>query len=261
MDAIIQFLTGGTDLSIWGFAALSGISFLGSFVTAALGLGGGILVLATMAVFLPPLALIPLHGVVQLGSNVGRTALMARDVLYKVVPHFAAGTAIGSAIGANMFVALPIGVLQLALAVFVLYATWAQRFKVAKPGPAKFGALGLVSGFVTMFVGGSGPLIAPFASAIGDHRKQVVATHAALMSIQHVFKLAAFGFLGFAFGPYIPFLACMLVLGFAGTWTGRHVLNRLPERTFRIGLQIILTLLSIRLLYAAAESLLGPAAG
>ena len=65
--------------------------------------------LATMAVFLPPVALIPLHGVVQLGSNVGRTALMRRHVLYKVLPHFAVGTVAGSAIGANMFVALPVG--------------------------------------------------------------------------------------------------------------------------------------------------------
>jgi uncharacterized membrane protein YfcA len=256
LDDVIAFLIAGTDLTFVGFLTLSGVSFLGSFVTAALGLGGGVLVLASMAVFLPPVALIPLHGVVQLGSNVGRTALMTSHVLYKVLPHFAVGTVIGSAIGANMFVALPVGVLQLALALFVLYATWAQRFKVSRPGPAKFGVLGLVSGFVTMFVGGSGPLIAPFASAVGDDKKIVVATHAALMSMQHIVKLAAFGFLGFAFGPYIPFLAGALALGFAGTWAGRHVLNRLPERAFRIGLQIILTLLAARLLYAAAVSLL-----
>lgn len=256
MDALIEILIKGTDLSSLGVLVLFGVSFLGSFVTAALGLGGGILVLATMAVFLPPVALIPLHGVVQLGSNVGRTALMRRHVLYKVLPHFAVGTVAGSAIGANMFVALPVGVLQLALAVFVLYATWAQRFKVSKPGAWKFGGLGLVSGFVTMFVGGSGPLIAPFASAVGEDKKIVVATHAALMSMQHIVKLAAFGFIGFAFAPYIPFLAGALALGFAGTWGGRLVLNRLPERAFHIGLQIILTLLAARLIYAAAVSLL-----
>jgi uncharacterized membrane protein YfcA len=256
LDTVIEIFIKGTDLSMIGFLTLFGVSFLGSFVTAALGLGGGVLVLATMAVFLPPVALIPLHGVVQLGSNVGRTALMTRHVITRVLPHFAVGTAAGSAIGANMFVALPVGVLQMALAVFVLYATWAQRFKVSKPGPVKFGLLGLISGFVTMFVGGSGPLIAPFANAVGEDKQKVVATHAALMSMQHIVKLAAFGFIGFAFGPYIPFLVGALVLGFTGTWAGRHVLNRLPERSFRIGLQIILTLLAVRLVYAAVESLL-----
>jgi len=213
-------------------------------------------VLASMALFLPPIALIPLHGVIQLGSNVGRTVLMSGDVIYRVLPHFAVGTLLGSAIGANMFVALPTGVLQIVLALFVLYATWAQRFRIAKPGPGKFGARGLVSGFVTMFVGGSGPLIAPFANAVGDDKKKVVATHAALMSIQHIFKLGAFSILGFAFGPYIPFLVAALVFGFAGTWTGRHVLNRLSERIFRIGLQIILTILAARLIYTAAVSLM-----
>ena len=49
--------------------ALMGISFLGSFITAAFGIGGGVVVLAVLATLLPPAALIPVHGVVQFGSN------------------------------------------------------------------------------------------------------------------------------------------------------------------------------------------------
>ena len=42
MDALIEILIKGTDLSSLGVLVLFGVSFLGSFVTAALGLGGGI---------------------------------------------------------------------------------------------------------------------------------------------------------------------------------------------------------------------------
>jgi hypothetical protein len=45
------------------------VSFAGSFITAAFGIGGGIAFLADCAVLLPPAAIIPIHGVVQLGSN------------------------------------------------------------------------------------------------------------------------------------------------------------------------------------------------
>ena len=118
-----------------------------------------------------------------------------------------------------------------------------------------FFAVGTVGAFATMFVGATGPLVAPFAAAANKDRQGVVATHAILMTIQHSLKVVAFGFLGFAFGPYIPLLIGLIACGFAGTWTGRHILNRLPEKAFRIGLKTILTLLALRLLYGALADL------
>lgn len=85
----------------------------------------------------------------------------------------------------------------------------------------------------------------------------MVATHAALMSIQHGLKIVAFGMVGFAFGPYLPLLAGLLGFGFAGTYLGRRVLHRLPERAFRIGLKAILTAIALRLLYGAISASFG----
>ena len=47
-------------------------SFVASFITAAFGIGGGALLLAFMATLVPTAALIPVHGVIQLGSNAGQ---------------------------------------------------------------------------------------------------------------------------------------------------------------------------------------------
>ncbi len=257
MAELADFAVAGTGLGPWDFILLCGISFLGSFITAALGLGGGMLMITTMALFLPPAALIPLHGVVQLGSNLGRTALLVRHVLYPIVPAFLAGTVLGAALGGQLVVSLPTPLLQAILAGFVLYATWAPKFQASAPGKRAFFGVGAVGTFATMFVGATGPLIAPFAAAACEERRQVVATHAMLMTIQHGFKILAFGLLGFAFGPYVPLLAGLLAFGFAGTWAGRLVLDRLPERVFRIGLKAILTLLALRLLYGAADPFMG----
>ena len=109
----------GTGLGPWDFILLCGTSFLGSFITAGLDLGGGVPVFATMALYLTPAALIPLHGVVQLGSNLGRTALLARHVLFPIVPAFLAGTVLGAAGGGQLVVTLPVPVLQAILALFV----------------------------------------------------------------------------------------------------------------------------------------------
>ena len=257
MDALIGLLLEGTGLALWNFLLLCGVSFLGSFIAAAMGLGGGGLVLATMALFLPPAVLIPVHGTVQLGSNLGRAALLRSDILTGIVPAFLIGTMLGAAIGVQFVIALPIALLQGVLAAFILYSTWAPKFRARRPGKKTFFGVGAVGAFVTMFVGATGPLIAPFAAAASDRRQQVVATHAALMTIQHGLKIVAFGAVGFAFGPYLPLLAGLLGCGFAGTYTGRHLLNRLPERAFRIGLKAILTAIALRLLYGAASGYLG----
>ncbi len=95
----------------------------------------------------------------------------------------------------------------------------------------------------------TGPWIAPFVAAASAERRQVVATHAMLMSVQHGVKVVAFGILGFAFGPYVPLLIGLLAFGFLGTFVGGRVLARLPEQVFRNGLRIILTLLAARLFY------------
>ena len=254
MESIVAFLVEGTTLTIAGFSALCGISFIGSFVAASLGLGGGLLVLAAMTLFLPPTVLIPIHAVVQIGSNGFRAFLMRRDILYSVIPAFVIGTLIGSYIGGKTLFALEIWVLQAILGVFVLYATWVPKFKSSNPGPAKFFGCGVFGGFATMFVGGTGPLVAPFVNAACKERQQVVSTHASLMTFQHLFKVILFGVLGFSFGPYIPLLVGLVSFGVCGTIVGKKVLDKLPEKVFRIGLQTILTLLAARLLYAAATT-------
>ena len=252
LDSIDQFLTQGTELTLLVFAGLCLLSFVGSLIAASLGLGGGLLVLATMTLVLPPAVLIPIHGVVQIGSNGFRALIMPRHVKYAIVPAFMVGTLIGAAVGGKMVVSLDVWVLQAVLGLFVLYATWAPKFRSSDPGPAKFFGVGVVGGFGTMFVGGTGPLVAPFVNAACGERQQVVATHATLMTFQHLFKVIAFGLLGFAFGPYIPLLVGLLLFGALGTLAGRNILNRLPEHVFRIGLRTILTLLATRLLYEAA---------
>ncbi|MFM1816050.1 MAG: hypothetical protein RLZ98_2745 [Pseudomonadota bacterium] len=253
----MDLLIGGSGLSPLAFFVLCAVSFLGSFIAAALGLGGGVLVLATMAVVLPPTVLIPVHGVVQLGSNFGRAMLMAKHVLYRFLPAFLIGAVLGAAVGAKVVFALPKWLLLGILGCFVLYATWAPGFKSRKPGHWTFGIVGLLSTFASMFIGGSGPLIAPFVNAAAETRQQVVSTHAMLMTLQHGFKVVAFGIVGFAFGPYLPLLIGLLVFGFIGTWVGKQVLNRLPEQAFRNGLKAVLTILALKLLYDAARAFPG----
>ena len=75
-------------------------SLVTSFISAAFGIGGGFTLIALLALLLPPAALVPIHGIVQFGSNAGRVCIMLKDVVWRPVLPFVIGTVIGAGLGA-----------------------------------------------------------------------------------------------------------------------------------------------------------------
>lgn len=252
---MVELLIAGTGLSVTGFVILCAVSFLGSLIAGALGLGGGVLVLATMANLLTPAALIPIHGVVQLGSNFSRAIMSWRQTLFAIVPPFLIGTLIGVAIGAQFIVALPKYLLQIIIALFILTSTWLPNLQSKSASKVKFFFVGIVTTIVTMFVGGTGVLVGSFVAPACPERHQFVSTHSVVMTIQHGLKIVTFALLGFAFGPYVPLLIGLVSFSFIGSYAGKFLLNRLPERLFRVALKWTLTVLALQLLYSALEGL------
>ena len=143
------------------------------------------------------------------------------------------------------------------LGVFILYAVWGPKLRRTRIGHRAFAVVGLVTTFLTMFVGGTGPFLAAFVNPERFGKDGTVATHGACMTFQHGFKALVFGALGFAFAPWLFLLAAMILAGFLGTLAGRAVLVRLPERTFKIIFRVALTLLALRLLYSAVVEMTG----
>ena len=84
-----------------------------SFITSAFGIGGGAVLLGLLAVKLPPVALLPIHGIVQIGSNLGRTIIFFKDIKKETLIPFTIGTIIGSIIGGSFFIQLDAWLLQL----------------------------------------------------------------------------------------------------------------------------------------------------
>lgn len=221
---------------------------LTSLMTASLGAGGGVLLLGVMAQILPPQLVIPLHGVVQLGSNAGRAAMSFRHIDVKLIMGFLPGAVVGALIGSFVLVALPIALMYLSIAGFILYLCWGPplpRLVMGRWGPL---AIGFVTTFLTLFVGATGPLIGAFLKQVFVERFTVVATFAAAMSLQHICKLVVFTGSGFDLIPWLPLLLAMISGGTIGTWLGLYVLKRLPDHHFKRILNWILTLLALRLI-------------
>jgi len=244
---------GTPDVGPLLFLGLTAASFATAFVGVFTGTAGGVILLGVMAMVMPPAALIPVHTVVMLGAGITRTMLMWRYVMRATVLPFLLGSVIGAAAGANVFVTLSTAWLQFILGAFILLVTWLPNLGRIGAERGRFAFLGFGTTFLGVFVSATGSLLAPFVASATPDRQVCVATMGALMTIAHIAKLVAFGFIGFAIGSFVPLIAAMIAAGAVGNWLGEIALLATPERRFRMIFQIVLTLLGLRLLWGAAR--------
>lgn len=230
--------------------ALVALSFLTSLITATFSLGGGSLLISAMALVFPPAVVVPVHGCIQLGSNAGRALVQRQHIQWQFILWLALGAALGSVLGGGFANLLPEKWFTAAIGGFVLVTTWLPAPKAIATSPALQFAGGAVVSALGMVVGAAGPLVAAFMRGIPD-RRQLVATHAMLMTFQHVFKVAVFVAMGFAFRQYLLLMLLMVASGFAGTATGSRLLTRVPEQVFRLGFRILLSLVALGLIWRA----------
>jgi len=202
-------------------------------------------------------ALIPVHGVVQLGSNVGRAFVQRANIDWRTMIVFGLGSLIGAAIGALVVVSLPESLLKIGLALFLTWAVFAPKPKFSARGSdALILGGGVVATFASMFFGATGPITMAFLATRGLFKHALVATFASSMVLQHGFKIAAFGTLGFNFVPWLPLVVAIIAFGFLGTVFGSRILDRMPDRWFLNGFRAVMLLLALNLLWQGIRAAL-----
>lgn len=241
------------QLSLFASLALIFSAAITSAVTASMGVGGGVLLLAIMAMLVPTAAIIPVHGMVQLGSNVHRFLMTLKHVDWRLLLAFTPGALLGAWLASLFLVELPTSVLQLTIAAFILFLCWGPKIPARALGRVgTFMAAGF-STFLTMFVGATGPLVAAFVKQQqADDRFKTVANFAACMTLQHLTKALVFGAAGFVFQQWIVLILLMITSGAIGTWVGLHLLTRMSNRHFTLVFNLLLTLLALHLIWQAA---------
>lgn len=227
-----------------------------SFVSAAMGIGGGLLLLIIMANVMPLGALIPVHGLVQLGSNVNRMVMTRQHIQMSIVGYFAIGACIAAISASFVIVQLPLSLIEFAIGIFVLAMVWGVKpQKRDLPRPLRILAGGITT-FLSMFIGATGPLVASIIHSQRADKHQIVATFSTCMTMQHGLKMLVFGVVGFTFLPWIPLVVAMIVSGTIGTWLGLKLLNRFSASNFEWAFKGIMTVLALKTLSSGVQSLL-----
>ena len=84
------------------------VSFFTAMITSIAGAGGGTILLAYMLQFINPLVAIPIHGTVQLTSNITRAFLFRKYLVWKLILPFCFFLPLGVFVGLIIYLLLKI---------------------------------------------------------------------------------------------------------------------------------------------------------
>ena len=237
-------------------------AFATSIISGIIGMGGGILLLATMLSFLSHAETIPAHGAVQLVSNGTRLLVFLRHIDVRTVLRFAAGALPGSIIGGLLLVWLRKDHIdstepyfKIAIGLYVLITTFRPIAKrpasneSAAPRISTFPLLGGLAGVLGLTIGAIGPLIAPAFLHAGFVKERMIATKAVCQMIIHLLKVPIFlasGLVDYTkLGQLIVVMSLMVI---PGTLIGKKILKRVDERAFVILFKLAMLLAGLKVL-------------
>ena len=237
-------------------------AFITSSISAVLGMGGGIILLGIMAILIPEgYMVIALHGIIQLVSNATRTFVFRSYLIQNLIKEFFIGAIIGLTFSGLIIYLLVLGFdvqsakelkvdfLKPVIGIFILWYLYLKGPKKKKDSKT-FSKVGLISGFSTVFIGATGPLIAPFFINDKFSKENIIANKAACQVISHLGKipLLIFFFKMDYFAEskvLIPLIIAVLI----GTNLGKHILQFIPENIFKKVFKILLTVISLKLIF------------
>ena len=224
------------------------ITFFTSTIAGIVGVGGGMMLIVILPSFLPLNALIPIHGLTQVSSNVSRAIFRYKDVQYEVIPKFLLGSAIGIGMFAAVLNLISLEYVPLFIGVYILLSLWSEKFNEKIKRYESYFLAGFFQTGLSMVVGATGPLTMTLLFKDYEDKNKVVATGAALMSITHILKVFVFMYFGFVFFDYIGVIVAMIIGAVSGSWVATKLRDEIDCKRFTIILKVLLSALAIQVI-------------
>lgn len=219
-----------------------------SALTAITGVGGGMILIGLMPLFVPAVAIVPVHGVTQLVSNGTRAWFGRKEINYQFFGQFVAGSLVGLLVFGVLIRFVHLSLIPLFIGIYILLITWSDTFNQAIRRFESFFLVGLLQTGLGVFVGTPGPLNIAVLNKHYEDNHVVVSTGALLMTVVHFAKLLVYISMGFAFSDYWQLLLMMIVMATLGSWLGTKLRHKINVVWLKKSLPWVLTILAVQLI-------------
>ena len=230
---MLQILLADAGISFPVLVLMMALAFLTAVFHSVSGLAGALLLVILLTPLVGLKTAVPIVAVAVAISNVTRLWVFHKELLIPIFTAILVTALPGMVIGALLFVYMPVQVIAICFAAFLLLSIPGRRMfekRGVKIGRNGFFAVGPVYGLVSGVTMGAGLILAPFFLGAGMVRGQIVAMTAAIGIVLNVTKTIVFGA-----SPLLNWqlFAIGVVLGVCtmpGAYVGRWILQRTSVR-------------------------------
>jgi len=230
--------------------------FLAAFASEVIGTMAGF---GSSTVFLPlallfvdfQIALV-LVAFLHIFGNIGRISFFRHGLDKALIIKFGIPSVILTIIGALLVSHIPQDILKGLLGIFLIayasYSLWKENFSVS---PTTTNAIigGGLSGFLAGLIGTGGALRGAFLTGFKLSKEKYIATAAAIALAVDLTRIPVYISEGFLKSEYYWYLPILLVIAFAGSFTGKIIVKRIPQKQFRKFVLIAIFLIGIKFVY------------
>jgi len=220
-------------------------------MTSIAGAGGGTVLLASMLQFMNPSEAIPVHGVIQLSSNIARVWLLRKFVKWTIILKFSLLIPLGVYIGLEIFRNVDADDIKNLIGLFIIIALVLQNLKSIRKITISsnwYYLIGFLTGILNILVGVIAPLLAVIIKHSLNEKKSIVGTLGYFGFVGNFTKIVGFSLIGFTFIEYIDTFLLMIPATLLGSRIGQYLLDKISNKFFFYIFQVILIALALRLL-------------
>lgn len=234
---------------------LACINFLTSGMTAISGVGGGIILIGLMPMFVSANIIIPVHGASQLASNASRVWFGRKDLDLKYLKQFLIGAILGAVIFGIAIRFVSLELIPLFIGIYILLMQWSKTFDTLLKKANNFYVIAFIQMGTALFVGISGPMQIALLNKKYDDNNVVVTTGALMASIIHVVKIIIYGSMGFSFMDNWRIITMMIIFATLGSWAGTKMRGVIPVKWLKAMLPWSLSIIAIKIIFDAVQNM------
>lgn len=234
---------------------LAVITTLTSILTAISGVGGGMILIGVMPLFLPNIAIIPVHGTTQLASCISRAWLGRNHIAWSAVRPYAVGSVFGIVIFGVLVRFISLELIPLFIGTYLLLSQWSSWINRRLSQFDNFYVIGFLQTGIGIFVGSAGAINMPKLMQQYPDNDTVVATAGTQVSMMHIGKIVVYFLLGFSFVDYWKLIILLIVASVFGSFIGVKIRNLISAQWLKKAFPWVLTVIAIKIIFSGLYDL------
>ncbi len=228
------------------------LAFISELVGTLSGFGSSVFFVPLAGMFFDFKTTLALTGIIHIFSTSAQVYLFRKDIHWKLALKIGIPSVLFVLLGAYLNAVINVKYAQLAMGIFlILFSLTFLLYKNARLQPTNFNAIagGILSGFLAGLIGTGGAVRGATLAAFDLKKGMFIGTSSAIDFVVDLSRSIVYLSNGYLESQYYWYVPVLFVMASAGAYTGKLILNRISDKTFKRVVLAIIFLVGISMIY------------